>query len=250
MYVYPTAPGLGRDVARKSLIDVPSEDVPDGDLARFVTEVTGQNSVLDDTADPFGEPFLRPHDHVTRARPDDHGHYVRPDHACAGNGTVRINNGGGDCRTLSQPDLAGHAVRQSPCALTGPQPRTRHLRARQRRELRMQFRQKGAVRVTLALMPALFVAAVARASGQLPGQLPDGPLTGLNEHVRVAIDLGLLLKGLQRLREEPFAGHNSAVASQPFHPAPAGQFVHLVGLRLGGVMFPELAPGVRLPGVR
>ena len=66
--------------------------------------------------------------------------------------------------------------------------------------------------------------------------------------VHAVVDLGILLEQLQALRELPLARDQAAVARQPALAALGRERVDAVGLRLGGVVLPELHVGVRAVG--
>ena len=64
--------------------------------------------------------------------------------------------------------------------------------------------------------------------------------------VRGGVDLGRLVEDLERLREEPLRRDLPAVAVEPVLPGRPGDLVDAVRLGLGGVVLPELDPGVRV----
>ena len=79
-------------------------------------------------------------------------------------------------------------------------------------------------------------------------QLPHDPVGPLDPAVGATVDLGVVAQYLQGLGELPFGGDPPAVAAQPGFAAFGGQGVDLVGLGLGGVVTPQLGPGVRAIG--
>ena len=80
------------------------------------------------------------------------------------------------------------------------------------------------------------------------GELPDDPVRGLDPPLREPVDVRVLLEQLERLGELPLGGDLPAVPGQPRLTAVAGHLGDPVGLRLGGVMLPELGIGVRAAG--
>ena len=101
--------------------------------------------------------------------------------------------------------------------------------------------------VAAVLVDAL-VAGGARVADVVAGQLPDDPVGGLDPVLHGGVDLGSLLEDLQALGELPLGGDQPAVAGQPGLLALGGERVDPVGLRLGGVVAPELDVGVRVAG--
>ena len=67
--------------------------------------------------------------------------------------------------------------------------------------------------------------------------------------VHAVVDLAVLLEQLEALGELPLAGDQAAVAGDPGLAAAVRELVDPVGLRLGGVVLPELDVGVRPVGV-
>ena len=64
------------------------------------------------------------------------------------------------------------------------------------------------------------------------------------------IDVGRFVEDLRGLGEEPLRGDLAAVAVQPGLAGRPGGVVDAVGLGLGGVVLPELDPGMRLGAQR
>ena len=81
-----------------------------------------------------------------------------------------------------------------------------------------------------------------------PGELPDDPVGGLDPVLGASIEVGVLLEQLQSLGELPLRGDLAAVAGEPRLPPLGGEGVDAVGVRLGGVVLPELDVGVRPVG--
>ena len=101
-------------------------------------------------------------------------------------------------------------------------------------------------REAVALRPHRLVAGSAAVAGLDAGELPDDPVGGLDEAVGARVDLGRLVEDLERLREEPLGRDPAAVARQPRLAALGRDGVDAVGLRLRGVVLPELDPRVRV----
>ena len=115
-------------------------------------------------------------------------------------------------------------------------------------EVGVELGQEGRRRVGAVLVDAL-VAGGAGVADIGAAELPHDPVGGLDEVVHRGIDGRGLLEHLQTLGELPLRGDQAAVAAQPRLVALAGQLVDAVGLRLRGVVLPELDVGVRLGGV-
>src|SRR5690606_4947758 len=111
-------------------------------------------------------------------------------------------------------------------------------------EAGVQLGQELLGRVGLILKNPL-VAGGADVAALHPGELPDDPVGGLDPPLGPGVGLGVLLQDLQRLGELPLGGDLAAVAGQPALAAPGRQLVDPVGVRLGGVVLPQLGPGVR-----
>ena len=115
-------------------------------------------------------------------------------------------------------------------------------------EGRVQRRQEVAVGVAAVLVDALVaggagVADVATVSCQMIQSAAS------TKWSIAGVELGVLLEQLEPLRELPLARDQAAVAADPGLPPRVRELVDAVGLRLGGVVLPELDVGVRPLGV-
>src|SRR5665648_235449 len=81
-------------------------------------------------------------------------------------------------------------------------------------------------------------------------ELPDDPVRGLDPVLGRFVDLGVVLEQLQALGELPLRGDQTAVPADPGLGALVGEGVDPVGVRLGGVVLPELDVRVRPIGER
>ena len=115
---------------------------------------------------------------------------------------------------------------------------------------RVEGREVGRVGEAVALGPHRLVARGAGVPGLDAGELPDDPVGRLDQAVRGRVDLGRLVEDLERLREEPLRRDLPAVAVQPGLPGRPRDLVDAVRLGLGGVVLPELDPGVRVRAER
>ncbi len=79
-----------------------------------------------------------------------------------------------------------------------------------------------------------------------PRQLPDHPVGGLDQAVGGGVHLRRFVEDLPGFGEEPFRADLAAVAVQEVVAQSPGDFIQLVGFGLGGVMLPQLDPGMRL----
>lgn len=102
-------------------------------------------------------------------------------------------------------------------------------------------------RVAAVLVDAL-VAGGAGVAGLGAGQLPDDPVGRLDPAGAGRVDAGVLLQHLEGLRELPLGGDPASVAADPRFAALVGEGVDAVGLVLGGMVLPQLGPGVRPVG--
>ena len=114
------------------------------------------------------------------------------------------------------------------------------------REPRIERREVGRVREPVALRPHRLVAGRAGVPRLDAGEPPDDPVGRLDQPVGGRVDLRRLVEDLERLREEPLRRDLPAVPVQPRLARRARDRVDPVGLGLGGVVLPELHPGVRV----
>ena len=122
----------------------------------------------------------------------------------------------------------------------------RHLLVDDVLEARIERGEVVRGREAVALRPDRLVAGRAGVARLDAGELPDDPVGRLDQPVGRVVDLGRLVEDLERLREEPLGRDLAAVAGEP-RLAPLGRDrVDPVGLRLRGVVLPELDPGVRV----
>ena len=77
------------------------------------------------------------------------------------------------------------------------------------------------------------------------GQLPDDPVRRLDPVLGPRVDLRVLFEHLQRLGELPLRGDLAAVTRDPRLAAFVREGVDPVGVRLGGMVLPQLDIGVR-----
>ena len=100
-------------------------------------------------------------------------------------------------------------------------------------------------REAVVLRPDALVAGGGEVARLAAGELPDDPVRRLDQPVGRGVNLRILVQDLPRLGHKPLGADLAAVAVQERVPALAGDLVELVGLGLGGVMLPQLHPGVR-----
>ena len=83
-------------------------------------------------------------------------------------------------------------------------------------------------------------------------QLPDDPVGRFDPTVCGGIDLGVFFQQLQAFGEFPLRGDAAAVAWQPRFTALGRQRIDAIGMRLRGVVLPQLHVRVRaiLEGIR
>ena len=164
----------------------------------------------------------------------------------AGTGDVGIDVGDRDRRPWRQSGPGGGLGGQSAGPLAGGVEHRAHLVVDDGGEGRIEGGEVARVREAVALRPHRLVAGGAGVARLDAGQLPDDPVGRLDQAVGRRIDLGRLVEDLERLREEPLGRDLAAVAVEPGLAGRARDVVDPVGLGLGGVMLPELDPGVRV----
>ncbi len=125
-----------------------------------------------------------------------------------------------------------------------------HLRLDDGGEPRVKGAEVTLRRKSFPFRPERFVAGGTRVARLHTRQLPDHPIRRFDQPICRGVDLGGLVQNLQRFGEEPLRRDLSAVAIEPGLPHLPGHSVDLVRLRLGGVVFPEFHPGVRLAAPR
>ena len=156
-------------------------------------------------------------------------------------GDVGVDVADGDRDPLGQPGPRGGLRREA----AGPAAERRQVAAdllgHEVAEALVQRAQVVLARVAAVLVDGL-VAGRARVARLAPAELPDDPVGALDPAVHALVDLGVLLEYLQRLGELPLRGDEAAVARQPGLAALARERVDAVGLRLSGVVLPELGP--------
>ncbi len=157
---------------------------------------------------------------------------------------MRVDIGDRDRRPWAQSRPLGRPLGE--LAGLGPQRRdvAAHLRVHDVGQAGVQRGEELARREAGLLLPDGLVTGRAGATGFAAGELPNDPVGGLDQAVCSTVDVGGLVEDLQRLGEEPFRGDLTAVALEPGLAAQAGHLVDAVSLGMGGVMLPELDPGV------
>lgn len=148
-------------------------------------------------------------------------------------------------RAVRRPARSPSAASRTPCGLVADLAGGQL--ADETGEAGVQLGQELLRRVTPVLEDAL-VADGADVAALDAGELPDDPVGGLDPALGPGVHLGGLLQQLKTLGELPLGGDLAAVARQPALAPARGQLVDPVGVRLGGVVLPQLGPGVRLAG--
>ena len=183
---------------------------------------------------------------MTGRGPHDHDHPAGVDDCRGGNRDVGIDVGNrhGGARQKTGP---GRRSRRDPARAVAHAPHvSTHLVVDDVRESRIERGEVARVREAVPLRPHRLVAGRAGVAGLDPGQPPDDPVGGLDQPVRGRVDLGRLIEDLERLREEPLGRDPPAISTEPGLAGRLGSLVDPVGLRLRGVMLPQLDPGMRI----
>ena len=182
---------------------------------------------------------------VARGGAHDGDHLARLDGPAAGAADVGVDVADGDGDALGQPGPGGRLGGQPPASPSG-RSWCSSLSSRSPRTA-VRARRGSPGRGSAVLVDAL-VAGRAGVADVGAAQLPDDPVGGLDPVVHRGVDLRVLLEELQALGELPLGGDQPAVARQPRLAALGGQGVDPVGLRLRGVVLPQLDVGVRTSG--
>ena len=227
------------------VLDEPGEDVADGRLAGLEAEHAGQDAVLDDAAHALDRRGTVADDEVADARAHDRHHAAGLGDRHGGHGHVRIDVRHRHRGPGSRPVHAAASARQPARALADRQDVARHLVVDDGREARIKAGEVVGRRKAVRLGPDRLVAGGAAVARLDPGQPPDHPVSGLDQPVGGAVQLGILVEDLEALRVEPFRRDLAAVTRQPRLAARSRERVDPVGLGLRGVVLPELDPRMR-----
>ena len=103
--------------------------------------------------------------------------------------------------------------------------------------------------IALGLAPHGLVTRHAGVAGFHAGKLHDHPVSRLHEAVHRVVQRRVFVQHLPDFGHHPFRGSLSPVSGQEFLPPLLRNAVQAVGLVLGGVVLPELDPGVGIVGV-
>jgi len=241
------ARGFGRLVIlrRDGVIHKPGEDVADAALARLVTVHVGDDAAIDHAA--HARHFLQAvaQHHVAGAGAHNHHHAARLHDARRRDRHVGVDirHRHGDPRLQTHPARCLFGQVAGPIAQRGEL--GAHLLLDDVDQIWVQRRQIFLVGIFPVLVDSL-VAGGAGVARFLAAQLPHHPVRRLEEAVGSVVDLRRLVENLQHLAEEPLRGNLPAVALQPAAAHLARRGVDLIGFRLGGVVLPQLDPGVRV----
>ena len=236
---------------RHAVVDVPGEDVADAALAGLVAPLARHDPAVDDAAHPGHLGELLAEHHVAGRGAHDRDHPAGLGHAGGRRGDVRVDVADGDGDALGQPGPGGRLRGQRPGARAQLRDRRAELVGREAGELRVQ-RRRGSLRrgsgrpgrSPCSRRCTRFASRrrrAARRSSRPPRRSGPSPRT----------TAGILLEQLQGLGELPLRGDPPAVAAEPRLAARRGEVGDAVGLRLRGVVAPQLDPRVRVsaPGV-
>ncbi len=238
---------LGQVVGRQALAQPPGEDVADGALAGLVAEGALDDAAFDHPADAGDLGQGGAVDDMTGGGPHDGEEPAVLDGPRGGRGDMGVDvaGGHGDARGQSGPGRGPVGEGADPGTERGE--RMLQAGAGEVREVGVQGSEVVLARVTAVLEDTL-VAGGAGIAALGAGELPDDPVGGLDPALAGGVDGRVLLQDLERLGVLPLGGDLPAVAGDPLLPPGVGQRVDPVGLPLGGVVFPELGPGVRTGG--
>ena len=237
---YEPSPGRER-------VDEPREHVADRRLTRLVPVQARQDPVPHDAGDP-GQPDL-----LARARPCRRSRCRRPSRTRPGCSTPAP---GTDTNESTLP-TATATDSGSPIAC-GERPRRSVPGARAERDERRAELLGRRVEAGIGGLEVLASTAALLGSTTSPCSRPcssGGPRLPVSHQtiqsvasmnaVRLVVDLAVLEPQLDQLREVPLRGDPAAVARQELLAALERDLVEPVGDRLGGVVLPQLRPGVR-----
>ena len=157
-----------------------------------------------------------------------------------------VDVGDRDRRARAEAGQRRRSFGQDTRSAAGRQESARHLLVDDVLEARVERGEVGVVGEPVPLRPHRLVAGGAGVAGLGSGQLPDDPVGGFDQPLRPVVELGRLVEDLERLCEEPLRRDLPAVAGEPRLLALCRDRVDAIGLRLSGVVLPELDPRVRL----
>lgn len=211
----------------------------------FVPPQPGHDPAVDDAAHAGDLAQVGAVDDVARRGAHDRDELPGFDGPRGGGGDVRVDVPDGDRDPLGQAGPGGGSGGEGPGARTQLPERVVELVGHERLEARREFAEEVAAGVLAVLQDALVVgrAGVADVGA---GQLPDDPVGRLDPVAHRRVDVRGLFEHLEALGELPLRRDQPAVARQPLLAARPGQLVDPVGLRLGGVVAPQLHVRVRL----
>ena len=226
----------------------PGEDVADPALPGLVAPQPGDDAAVHHPAHAGHLGQRVAVHHVAGRGAHDGDHLARRDRVRGGRGDVRVHVADRDRDARGQPGPPRPLARSAtPARAPSGDDRVGELVRREAGEPRVERGQELRRRVVPVLVDAL-VPGGAGVPGLGAAQLPDDPVGGLDPAVRAAVDLRVLLQQLQPLGELPLGRDLPAVPADPRLAALVRQRVDPVGLRLGGVVLPQLGVGVRAAG--
>ena len=231
---------------RRGVLHEPPEMVADARLAGLVPEEAGQDPVLDVAAHARHRLLVPGQHHVARGGAHDHHHAPGLDHRGSGHSDMGIDvrHRHGGPRTQSRP--GGSLLGQPAGSFAHGHEVPRHARVDDIGKARIERGEVVVRRETVPLRPHRLVAGRADVAGLPTGQLPDDPVRCLEEPLGTSVDVRRLVEDLERLGEEPLGADLPAIAIQPGLAARARDVIDPIRFGLGGVVLPELDPGVRL----
>ena len=176
----------------------------------------------------------------------DHKHFARRADAGCRCSDVCIDDGNADSRPFVQAaersavcvDLAGLCAERVNIA--------REFFIDDMCQTRIQLAEEFCRRIAICLVPHGFIPCRARTAAFQPCELHDDPVAGFDQFIGAFIDFRRLVENLPRLREQPFRGNFSAVASQTLRIFFDGKIIDAIGVFLRRMVFPQFDIGVRV----
>jgi hypothetical protein len=226
------------------VVDEPPEDVADATLAGLVAPEPGDDAAIDDAAHARHVVQRVAVHHVAGRGAHDRDHLAGFDRSCCRRSDMGVDVADGDCDALGEPGPGGGLIGEGPCEAAELADRVGDLVVDHSGEVGVEFGEELTARVLAVLEDAL-VAGSACVADVGAAQLPHDPVGGLDPPFGGVVHLWVLFEQLERLSELPLRRDQPPVACDPRLPTPMCGFVDAIGVRLGGVVLPELDVGVR-----
>ena len=244
MQVQPASQGLLLVRGGHAVLHEPGEVVADAGLPGLVAEEAGDDAILDHAAHAGNDVLGLAQHHVAGGGAHDHHHAADLGDRGRGHGDVGVHVADGHRRARPQPRPLRRLFGQAAGATAQGVDVPRKLLIHHVAQPGVQGSEEVIRGVARPLLPNGLVARRAGVAPLRPRQLQHDPVGPLHVAVSRGVDFRSLVQRLPDFREEPLGGDFAAVAGEPLLAPLGGNAVQLVGLGLGGVVLPDLDPGV------